>query len=269
RNSQTGPRAGDALGGLAPGDRRHDRDLVLLPHLGPQSGAQADVLVVQVDVHELPKVAVLVEQPVLEARVLGVEGDDSAHEVRGFDVNRDVAVGQAAQGSGDSKLCHLYKLTFSRNDFIVGSISTRRACPFAEVSTSAVFNPCPVTYATTTSSPFHRPARASFASTPIVTPPAVSVKMPSVRARSRIASTISSSDTASTTPPVSRAIRLTYTPSEGLPIAIDRAIVFGLTGSTRSGVSEWNALYTGAQPNARAPVKAGTRSPFTRPYSMT
>src|SRR5438034_3334015 len=36
--------------------------------------------------------------------------------------------------------------TFSRNDFSVGSISTRRACPSTLASTSAVFRPCPVTY---------------------------------------------------------------------------------------------------------------------------
>src|SRR5437667_380044 len=85
-----------------------------------------------------------------------------------------------------------------------------------------------------TSSPFQRPACASLASTPTVTPPAGSVKMPSVRARRRTASTISSSVTASTTPPVSRAMRTTYGPSEGLPIAIDRAMVSGRTGATRS-----------------------------------
>jgi hypothetical protein len=31
-------------------------------------------------------------------------------------------------------------------------------------------------------------------------------------------------------------------PSDGLPMAIERAIVFGLTGSTLSGVSDLKAL---------------------------
>ena len=52
-----------------------------------------------------------------------------------------------------------------------------------------------------------RPSRASFASVAIVTPPAVSVKMPVVRASRPIASTISSSGTAAIAPPVRRATR--------------------------------------------------------------
>ena len=64
-------------------------------------------------------------------------------------------------------------------------------------------------------------------------------------------------------------MRFTYIPSDGLPIAIERAMVSGFTGSTRSGVSELKALYTGAQPSACAPVNAGTRSPRTRPNSIS
>ena len=69
---------------------------------------------------------------------------------------------------------------------------------------SRVFSPIPVTYATTVSSARTTPLAASFESVPIVTPPAVSVKMPSVRASSPTASTISSSVTCATAPPDSR-----------------------------------------------------------------
>ena len=49
------------------------------------------------------------------------------------------------------------------------------------------------------------PRSASFASTAVVTPPAVSVKIPVVSASRRIPSRISSSETASTPPPLWRA----------------------------------------------------------------
>lgn len=97
-----------------------------------------------------------------------------------------------------------------------------------------------------------RPASMSFFVTPTVTPPAVSAKMPSVRASSLIASTTCSSFTSSTAPPVRRAMSRTYGPSAGLPMARDLAIVFGFCGRTTS----WPPLYateTGEQPSAWAP----------------
>ena len=61
-----------------------------------------------------------------------------------------------------------------------------------------------------------------------------------------------------------RADRLsTWKPSAGLPIAIERAMVFGLTGSGNSRPSS-SALMTGAQPAACAAWIAG-RSPLDQP----
>ena len=64
----------------------------------------------------------------------------------------------------------------------------------------------------------------------MVTPPAVSVKMPVVSASRRMPARISSSVTASIAPPLRRASSSAYGPSAGLPIASDLAIVSGLTG---------------------------------------
>ena len=110
------------------------------------------------------------------------------------------------------------------------------------------------------------PRRASFASTATVTPPAASVKIPVVCARSRIPSRISSSDTESIEPPVRRARSRAYGPSAGSPIARDFAIVSGLTGRHTSS-SASNAVATGEHPAACAPLKAGS-SPSSRPTSI-
>jgi len=68
---------------------------------------------------------------------------------------------------------------------------------------SVVFRLFPVMYTTTVSSGLTIPRRASFLRTATVTPPAVSVKTPSVFASRTIPSTISSSVAASAAPPVS------------------------------------------------------------------
>ena len=67
-----------------------------------------------------------------------------------------------------------------------------------------------------------------------VVPPAGSVKMPSVWAISWTASRISLSVAIAPDPPLARTALSTWNPSAGLPIAIERAIVFGFTGSGNS-----------------------------------
>ena len=71
--------------------------------------------------------------------------------------------------------------------------------------------------------------------------------------------------TASTEPPVRRARSSAYGPSAGLPIASDLAIVSGLTGRQKSRLAS-NAVATGEQPAAWAPLKAGS-SPSSSPSS--
>src|SRR5216683_1697453 len=93
-------------GGLASGHSRHDRDLVLLGHLGRKAGAEADVLVVEVNVHKLPELALLVQQAVLEARVALLQLVDRGPEIGRFDGDGHLALGESAQRSGDAELRH-------------------------------------------------------------------------------------------------------------------------------------------------------------------
>src|ERR1700681_2519940 len=127
-----------------PGHGGDDRDLVLRLNFRPQPRTESHVLVVQVHVDELTKLALLVEEAVLEAGIARVERLDGVREVDRLDVDSGLAVRKAAQRTRDSKLCHQI-FTFSRNDFSVGSISTRREWPLADARTSAVFSPWPVT----------------------------------------------------------------------------------------------------------------------------
>jgi len=84
------------------------------------------------------------------------------------------------------------------------------------------------------------PAAARRPNAAIVTPPAVSAKMPSVRARTPTASTISSSVTDSSEPPLRRTSSSAKWPSAGAPIASDFAIASGyrtvLLLSSRGGM---------------------------------
>ena len=100
----------------------------------------------------------------------------------------------------------------------------------------------------------------------IVTPPAVSAKTPSVFASSSMHSRISESGTEPMSPPWLRSSSRTYGPSAGLPIASERAIVFGRCGVMTSAPS-LKAVATGEQPVACAPNKIGA-GPSTRPSSM-
>ena len=70
-------------------------------------------------------------------------------------------------------------------------------------SGSWVFSPLPVMHRTIDSSRPIRPCSISFWATARVTPPAVSAQIPSVSARSFMASMIASSSTSSLQPPVS------------------------------------------------------------------
>src|SRR5262252_11161607 len=102
------------LPGSSPRHRGDDRDLVILFDLLFEAGAEANVLVVEVHVHELAKVALLVEQAVPEARIALVQGGDRRAQVGAADLDCDLAVGQAPQGSRDSECRHVVKESPSR-----------------------------------------------------------------------------------------------------------------------------------------------------------
>ena len=129
---------------------------------------------------------------------------------------------------------------------------------------STVFSPCPVTRATTRSSDRTTPWLTSLARVAMVTPPAVSAKMPSVRASSWIPSITSSSVTEAQEPPDLRMASSAYHPSAGLPMASDLAMVFGFTGRMASMPSA-KAVATGEQPSAWAPETRTDGSSSSRP----
>src|SRR5438067_12656843 len=88
----------------ASGDGGHDRDLVRLLELDVEAVAEPDVLIVQIDVHELAGLAVGVEQPVLEARVATVQRVDGPAQVLSVDVDGRGALAQAPERAGDAEL---------------------------------------------------------------------------------------------------------------------------------------------------------------------
>src|SRR5450759_2739148 len=67
----------------APGDGGHDRDLVLGADFRLETGAQPDVLVVEVHIDELTQLAVFVKQAIFEAWIPRVERGDRGREVSG------------------------------------------------------------------------------------------------------------------------------------------------------------------------------------------
>src|SRR3712207_3872786 len=70
---ETGGGAASEGRSAAAGDRREDGDRVAVLDLGVERTGEAHVLVVDVDVHEAVQLALLGDEAVLQARVLGVE----------------------------------------------------------------------------------------------------------------------------------------------------------------------------------------------------
>src|SRR2546429_375790 len=95
-------------------------------------------------------------------------------------------------------------------------------------------------------------------------PAAVAPTPPEVSASSAVSSPISRSGTPWIDPPDSRVAAIAASPSAGLPIASERAIVSGRTGFT--GRSSANAAATGEQPTAWPPTSRGA-APLTSPSS--
>src|SRR5207302_2867948 len=88
------------------GDRGDDRHLVLGLELHVQPPAEADVLVVQVDVHELAQVARGVEDALAKAGEAALELLDRTPQVARLHLDCRLALGQGPQRAGDSHSCH-------------------------------------------------------------------------------------------------------------------------------------------------------------------
>src|SRR5258708_3198917 len=76
----------------APGHSGDDRDLVLRLNLRPQPRTESHVLVVQVHVDELTKLALVVEQAVFETGIARVQRLGGGGEVHRLDVDGGLAV---------------------------------------------------------------------------------------------------------------------------------------------------------------------------------
>ena len=118
---------------------------------------------------------------------------------------------------------------------------------------SSVFRPSPVMTSTTRSSRPMSPRSASLASVAVVTPPAVSVKIPVVSASRRMPARISSSVTASIAPPVSARELERVGPVGRVADRQRLGDRVGLDGPQRSSPAA-NAVATGEQPVACAPL---------------
>src|SRR6266478_7641587 len=87
-------------------DSRDDGDLVLLRHFRLEARTEPDVLVVEVHVHELPELAILVEEAVFEPGIAPVQRLDRRPDVGAFDGNGHLTVREPAEGAGNSELRH-------------------------------------------------------------------------------------------------------------------------------------------------------------------
>src|SRR5690606_21021684 len=202
--------------------------------LGVQAADEADVLVANVDVDEPSQLAALVDHPLLDPGVGRLQRVEQLRQRRtlGGDL-----LGPAGVVPQDGR--NAYRSAHGRSSFQKFSKSSYRGGmvvlgPTWSATASSVFSPSPELITTVSASGSSRPSAISLAVTPTVTPPAVSPKMPSVRASRRMLVTTVSSSTSAITPPVRRTVSSTYGPSAGLPIASDLAMVSGFTGRTTS-----------------------------------
>src|ERR1700722_8791631 len=279
--SDRGRRSAPSNDVLAARDGRQDRYPPPIIDRSVQAIEEANVLAAEIHVHKAPERAALIGQALAELVIALVQAvQDLAHggafelslalpaggsAKLGWDLDRDAHSTQPlAPANAAGVLAALTGAcsTSASNCSTDGSISWDSKVPR---TASSVFSPSPVITSTTRSSGSMPPRAASFASTAVVTPPAVSVKTPVVCASSAMPSRISWSETESIEPPLFRAISSAYGPSAGLPIASDLAIVLGFTGLQMS----WplaNAVAIGEQPSAWAPFILG-RSPSTSPSS--
>src|SRR3989304_7460784 len=84
---------------------RHDRDAVSVLQAGLFLIRETDVLFIHIDVNEPPYLAAA-RKPLLDPRVILLQGIDKLRDVPGAALHLGLAVGQLLQGSGDP---HFYR----------------------------------------------------------------------------------------------------------------------------------------------------------------
>src|SRR5713101_4517142 len=249
------------------GNRRNQEHAIAFFERAGFAAEETDVLIVEIDVEELAKLAAVVADVASDGREASREFVQGVGDCAGARVNFLRTVGEATEGSGDFDGDGHLRCS-SQFPFVAAaarwvsrraSKASRRGAMASVAGNSAaiasvVLRPLPVMQTTVVSSGKMRPSRMSFSVTPAVTPPAVSVKIPSVSARSLMAATISGSEISSAQPPLSRICLMANGPSAGLPMARERAIVFGFCGSKRAR-PRLTADEMGEQPVACAPKK--------------
>ena len=91
-------------GVLASSDGRNDADLVAVFHGSGFFLLEADVFIVDEDIHETANIALLVADTLDEAWVGGIEGVENVADVGSGGLNDFLIVGEFAQGRWDSDL---------------------------------------------------------------------------------------------------------------------------------------------------------------------
>src|SRR5437870_6841505 len=198
-----------STGSTAPGDGGNDRDLIAVLERRLLRLEEPDVLLVHVDIDEAPQLTRLVHEPFLQPGELALQVlHETLHRVAlGLDLG--VALRERAERGRDS-----YEHRHARSSYTAWDLRSASARSKADSdglmftwasrrpwSASGVLRPLPVMQMTIDSVLWMTPVSMSFRVAATVTPPAVSVKMPSVRASTSIPSTISSSATCAPKPP--------------------------------------------------------------------
>src|SRR5713101_1763358 len=198
-----------STGSTAPGDGGNDRDLIAVLEHRLLRLEEPDVLLVHVDIDEAPQLTRLVHEPFLQPGELALQVlHETLHRVAlGLDLG--VALRERAERGRDP-----YEHRHARSSYTAWDLRSASARSKADsdglmftwtsrrsLSASGVLRPLPVMQMTIDSVLWMTPVSMSFRVAATVTPPAVSVKMPSVRASKSIPSTISSSVTCAPKPP--------------------------------------------------------------------
>ena len=169
-----------------------------------QPVAEADVLAVDVDVDEAAQLAVLAVSRSRSSPCCAKSDSSTSPTVAPS--TSTVAAPPAASRScvGSLTVTAIRRAATARLDGRPRTVEARRrsrSVSNVPRTASSVLRPSPVMTSTTRSSGSMSPRSASLASVAVVTPPAVSVKMPVVSASRRMPARISSSVTASIAPP--------------------------------------------------------------------
>ena len=207
-NPPRGAAAAERPRALAAGDGRQDRELGPVGDRRLEAVAEADVLAADVDVDEAPQRAVVVGDALAQLAEALEQARRAPPDGRALELDLGSPPAAARSWVGILTVTAIRRTASAPLDLVDELVDASASISYVSNvprTASSVFRPSPVMTSTTRSSGSMSPRAASFASTAVVTPPAVSVKMPVVSASRRMPARISSSLTASIEPPLRRA----------------------------------------------------------------